>query len=133
MERRLNDNALSAPDRRGGTGFVLGVEAPGPFRDRELEAEPVDVGSKLNALRTGDFGPCLYLGPAGERCTRPAMEGGFCARHRRSGSKYAEGPGEDSRFRLELTPKRLGALIAAAAALWPIVADLVKEILRHFR
>ncbi|HXQ25901.1 MAG TPA: hypothetical protein VN822_05800 [Candidatus Acidoferrales bacterium] len=67
----------------------------------------------------GDHGPCLYLGDAGERCNRRALEGGFCLRHRQGG--IAEGL---------VTPSRaLGATITILVLIWPYVADLVREII----
>lgn len=66
-------------------------------------------------------GPCLYLGPGGERCSRPALAGGYCARHH-----------SDPAFRL---PGRnytrvLAATVALILIVWPYVSDLVRELLR---
>lgn len=136
MERRLSDNALGEHNKRDGLraiGFGPESESPEPLGRREWgPGFPAD-DAKLSAPRAGDFGPCLYFGPRGERCSRPALEGGFCARHRGSAQKAVEEPEAESGFAPQLTPKRLGALIAAAAALWPFVAELVREILRHLR
>lgn len=136
MERRLSDNAVREPnvrDQPRDIRFVPGIESPRPLRNGEWEPGIVSGGAQLTASRAGDFGPCLYFGPRGERCTRPALEGGFCARHAHSSQKTTGEPEEESGIAPVLTPKRLGALIAAAAALWPFVADVVKEILRHLR
>src|ERR1700683_2763313 len=47
-------------------------------------------GEEINALRQrreissaprGDQGPCLYLGPGGQRCDRCATRDGFCSKH----------------------------------------------------
>lgn len=136
MERRLSDNAFGEHDEREEPreiGFLAGVESSGPFVNREWEPGSVSDSSKVNPARAGDFGPCLYFGPRGERCSRPALEGGFCARHRPGAQKTVGEADEESGFRPVLTPKRVGALIAAAAALWPFVAELMREILRHLR
>lgn len=67
-----------------------------------------------------NWGPCLYLGPSGQRCAKPALEGGFCAIH---------SPGSS----LAITPNRRRVLAAVAAIigiLWPYVDDVVREIIR---
>jgi hypothetical protein len=67
--------------------------------------------------------PCLHLGPRGERCTRPAGENGFCERHDpKTGFNIAG-----------LLAKRLWAVFALLAVLWPLLVDLVREIIRRLR
>jgi hypothetical protein len=66
-----------------------------------------------------DQGPCLYLGPSGQRCDEKAFEGGFCAKHQ---------PGA-------APPITAASKVVAASAgiiglLWPYLADLVREIIR---
>jgi hypothetical protein len=68
-----------------------------------------------------DQGPCLYLGPAGQRCDRRAIEGGYCARHR---------PGASALPKPALFTKTLAAIAAVAGLLWPYIADLVREVIR---
>ena len=66
-----------------------------------------------------NWGPCLYFGPSGQRCAKPALEGGFCAVH---------SPGSSA-----ITPNRRRVLAAVAAIigiLWPYVDDVVREIIR---
>jgi hypothetical protein len=66
-------------------------------------------------------GPCLYLGAAGERCSRPAVEGGYCAKHhtdpdlRPAGRSYT---------------RVLVATVALVIIIWPYVADLVRDVMR---
>jgi hypothetical protein len=62
------------------------------------------------------------MGPRGQRCERPAREGGFCALH--SAESAMAGPWDWFR--------RLAALLVAAAILWPIVEALLEE-LSHWR
>jgi hypothetical protein len=69
----------------------------------------------------GDQGPCLYLGPGGQRCDRRAIEGGYCARHR---------PGAICLPKLTFSKKTLAAIIGLAGILWPYLADLVREFVR---
>lgn len=66
---------------------------------------------------------CLYLGPAGQRCARPALPGGYCAGHH-----------TDEAFRLP--SRRYGRVLIATIALvlivWPYVTDLLHELVRWF-
>lgn len=67
--------------------------------------------------------PCLYLGPRGERCARPALAGGFCNEHDPEGARRAW-----------VKPvKRGGAILVALSALWPLLVDLVRAIGRLLR
>ncbi len=73
-----------------------------------------------NPAAAGNWGPCLYLGPSGQRCDKPALEEGFCAVH---------SPGSAA----AVTPNRkrvLAAVAAIAGILWPYVNDVVREIIR---
>lgn len=67
-----------------------------------------------------DQGPCLYLGPAGQRCNRRAVEGGFCALHQ---------PGAVA-AKLAKPSKIVAAILGILGALWPFVSDFIREILR---
>jgi hypothetical protein len=71
---------------------------------------------------TRSYGTCLYLGPRGQRCDRPAREDGFCRVH----SPDAEPVGPWTWFR------RGAALLVAAAILWPIIEAFIEE-LSHWR
>ena len=67
--------------------------------------------------------PCLHLGPGGERCPRPAGESGFCERHDPNTGFNIAG----------VLVKRLWAVFALLAVLWPLLVDLVREIIRRLR
>jgi Family of unknown function (DUF5763) len=70
-------------------------------------------------MQTGVGGPaCLYLGPDGRRCERPAAEGGFCKRH---------DPERESKPLVSLG-RIFAALLLVAALLWPLIADVLREI-----
>lgn len=88
-------------------------------RIEPANAEPESV---LGEAQPWTNGPCLYLGPQGQRCNRPALEGGFCARH---------APGA-----VDLGPwiwfRRFAALLLTAAILWPIIAAFLNS-LSHWR
>lgn len=110
-------------------------------------------GSALARRARREHGVCLYFGPMGERCERAAMEGGFCARHRASAPKArlahrmaaarAEIGQEEAANEGEVGPdpsagplgaaKKIAAILLAGAALWPVLADLLKELLRNLR
>ena len=66
-----------------------------------------------------DQGPCLYLGPGGQRCERRALAGGYCASHR---------PGAINLPKVARSKRTLAAILAASGILWPYLADLVREI-----
>ena len=55
-------------------------------------------------------GPCLYFGPAGQRCERPALAGGFCSRHM---------PGAKVIKRVSAPSRILAAIAAILGILWP--------------
>jgi hypothetical protein len=83
----------------------------------ELEA----VGDTAAAASLASQGPCLYLGPVGERCARSALAGGYCAKHhsdpdlRPPGRSYT---------------RVLVATVALVIIIWPYVADLVRDVMR---
>lgn len=68
-----------------------------------------------------DEGPCLYLGPAGQRCYQPALKGGFCAAHQ---------PGATSRAKVGKRTKVAAAAAGIGGALWPYIYDFVRELMR---
>lgn len=97
---------------------------PSSYSASVADYAPVSEISSSQALTNPaaakNWGPCLYLGPSGQRCERPALEGGFCAVHT---------PGSG----VALTPNRrrvLAAIAAIIGILWPYVDDVVREIIR---
>ena len=68
IEGSVNVNAMA--ENTHPTGFNPALPEP-PEDDPAIGIPPP----------AADQGPCLYFGPAGERCSRPAIDGGFCARH----------------------------------------------------
>jgi hypothetical protein len=70
---------------------------------------------------------CLYLGPAGERCDRPALDNGFCPRHQLDVS--ATTLRDESRAR----KKKAAATVGVIAALWPLIEELLRQIFRLLR
>ncbi|HKV06278.1 MAG TPA: hypothetical protein VJO53_14370 [Candidatus Acidoferrales bacterium] len=99
---------------------------PDTAGDRQTEApEAVQLEDLMagagDAVSPGsDLGPCLYLGPRGERCNRRAHDRGFCALHQPG--RIAAAFSNPSRI--------LAAVLTIAVLLWPYVSDLVREIIR---
>ena len=71
-----------------------------------------------------DLGPCLYLGPAGQRCDRRATKDGFCSRHQ---------PGAPEILAPFFTPKKLAAFLIALAMFWPELAKFLSALARLLR
>jgi hypothetical protein len=90
------------------------------WADGGADEAPLELASPPRASG-GDQGPCLYLGPGGQRCDRRAIEGGYCAKHR---------PGSISLPKPAFSKKTLAAIIGLAGILWPYLADLVREFVR---
>jgi hypothetical protein len=108
-----------------------------------IEPTPYGVSSTRYGVastvrkNSGDQGPCLYFGPQGQRCDRRAIADGFCARHLpaqlgqsvQAGAASSAQPGVASPGSKPFA--RIIAIgIAIFAALWPVVADLLREIIR---
>lgn len=81
--------------------------------------------SSLESVASGTQGPCLYFGPQGQRCGRAARVDGFCSRHRPG----PETPKAESRG----MPRIAAAGIGILAALWPILFDVLRIIIRWLR
>ncbi len=71
----------------------------------------------------GEGSACLYFGPHGERCARPAGARGFCEEHtiERSTPSWRR------------SVRRGGAMALALSALWPLLVDLIRAIARLLR
>lgn len=77
---------------------------------------------------SAELGPCLYLGPAGQRCTSRATASGFCRRHQ------PDAPLSSASSDTPLvSPRRVGAIFTILALLWPLLADIVRALIRYFR
>ncbi len=98
----------------------------GPSNTRRDARQQADQHADLDAHQNADLGPCLYLGPAGQRCSRRAVEGGFCARHQPGSSQLAG-------LSVPQISKRAVAFFGLLAVLWPVLADLVRELIRLLR
>jgi hypothetical protein len=119
MDRFLTVNdSSSSSEHRQPQEFDATVFADSPDSAKVLS-------SLVESAASGTQGPCLYLGAQGQRCLRPALVGGFCSRHQ-SGLDAAK-PGAGG------LPRMAAAGIGILAALWPIVFDLLRIIIRWIR
>ncbi|HEY6466161.1 MAG TPA: hypothetical protein VIY69_09235 [Candidatus Acidoferrales bacterium] len=88
----------------------------------ELEVPPELQAAEMGAkpARRNSQGPCLYFGPKGERCSRPALEGGYCAAHQANGA---------ASLSARSYSRVLAATIALILIVWPYISDLVRDLL----
>ena len=87
------------------------LEVPPELQSQEMPREPT--------LRDSQ-GPCLYFGPKGERCSRPALEGCYCASHQANGA---------ASISARSYSRVLAATIALILIVWPYISDLVRDFL----
>jgi hypothetical protein len=120
MERFVTVNDFS-----GSTGAVRPFN-PHPVRDSSAGFRPTladadwqPAASITSVAKRSDQRPCLYLGSRGQRCSNPATADGFCTKHQPGVAKASSG-----------TASRLAAGIGILAAMWPVLADLLREVLR---
>src|SRR5271167_2648316 len=140
MERFLTVNGFSGSTPAPNDNQALNV-APQSGTNPEfgIESTPYGVEARIRNSRapSNDQGPCLYFGPQGQRCSRPAVSNGFCGRHMPAQLGESANPGAPSYARpggAALGSRPLARIVAIGiaifAALWPIVADLLREIIR---
>lgn len=110
--RKMADSAFS--ERDADFRLETGVDADdmGPIQTTFSEANSMVYGE----------GPCLYLGPEGQRCYRQAVKAGFCAAHQ---------PGVALRGRIGKPSKKMVAAAAGiGGVLWPYIYDFVHALIR---
>ena len=121
MERFVTVNDFSGSR---GAGEPFNADSANDM-DSEFEYASPDAdwrasGSDFGTQKQPDQGPCLYLGPKGQRCSDPAIAGGFCAKHDPDAAKAAA----------KGVARLLGAGIGILAAMWPLLADVIREVIR---
>lgn len=87
------------------------LEVPPELQSIEMPAQPA---------RSDSHGPCLYLGMKGERCSRSALEGGYCAAHQANGA---------ASLSARSYSRALAATLALILIVWPYISDLVRDLL----
>jgi hypothetical protein len=139
MERSVRVNAGSGRGPKSGLAAAGGCRSAGihgrwektrPAGDPNPGADPddppnwpTDDGQPPSVSARADRGPCLYLGPSGQRCTRRATQGGFCSRHHPS-ALVIRAP--------LLSPKKIAAFMIALTMLWPEIVKIASAIIRLF-
>lgn len=91
-----------------------------------IERVELDVPEDLEGAGPGQstepgYGTCLYLGAAGERCSRMALQGSYCAQHHTDPELRSEGRNY---------ARVIVASIALIIVVWPYVSDLARELVR---
>jgi hypothetical protein len=146
MERGVTVNAKrdsTAPDAEFGiasggefgipSGGEFGIGSGGDFGVGSV-AKPDDYGRDFGiatsspagpGFKGADQGPCLYFGPRGQRCSRRALAGGFCAIHKPGGA-----PSGATGATSKPSKKFIASLLAIVAVIWPYLADIVREVIR---
>ncbi len=118
MERGVTVNARSDSTNLPGEFGIDSIARPNDYGRDFGSATVPGAGS---GSKSADQGPCLYLGPRGQRCDRRATAAGFCAFHQPGGA--AGGTSRPSK-------KFVASLLAIVAVAWPYLADIVREIIR---
>jgi hypothetical protein len=134
----VNDFSGSPPAPRGNQRLNFDPEPADA--DSEFGVEPacygvstiLASGTSTTAKNRSDQGPCLYFGPQGQRCSRPALVNGFCARHTpeqlgQSASLGAALPAAGRKPRIVAIG--LAALVILDN-LWPIISEVFRELVR---
>jgi hypothetical protein len=133
----VNDFSGSPPVPRGNRDFNLDPEkASTPEFGVEPDSygvEPASYGVLAAISKNrNDQGPCLYFGPQGQRCSRPASANGFCARH----ASVQLGQSAPTGGALPATGRKPRILALGLAALfifdylWPMISEVFREIIR---
>jgi len=115
------DRFLTVNDS-GATAHRQGLHEPDPSDLGDITETIQKPILTVDAAPPSSEGPCLYLGPQGQRCDRPAFTGGFCARHQPG----AVTPKAAARG----LPQSVAAGIGIAAVLWPVIFDVLRAIAR---
>lgn len=167
QDLNLDPESTTAPEF-GIAPSGYGIEpSPSGIDPTPYGVEPTGFGvsstrygvASTDRKNSGDQGPCLYFGPQGQRCDRPAIANGFCARHlpeqlnqsarfgptstvqagvaSPSSKPYAGVPSPGFKHHGGLPSpgskpfaRIIAVGIAIFAALWPVIADLLREIVR---
>jgi hypothetical protein len=98
-------------------------EIPGTPDDDTGETAEIDSPLRPN-IGSGSWGTCLYFGPGGERCSRPADASGFCSRHRGGVEVRAVKTGSPAKQN-----RILAAIFALLGILWSVLSPLMHALL----
>jgi len=126
MERRVsvNDEMTSGRPEISPDGLPQGWREGDWPQDGAAGRPDEPAKPHVSGHRSPEQGPCLFLGPSGQRCGRRALAGGFCAKHQIDGAAGDDAGGGKNWTRV------LAATGAIIALLWPYIEDLIHEIMR---
>jgi Family of unknown function (DUF5763) len=119
----VNDFSDSPPLRRANEPLHFDPRPAAP----EFGVEPANYGVKTPLHN--DQGPCVYLGPQGQRCSRPAIANGFCGQHRPA-PPARPGAAPTAAGRKSPIAAAVFFAIALLENFWPAISDLFREIIR---
>ena len=136
MERFLTVNGFSGSTHapRDNQALNAGTES-GTSPEFGIEPTSYGVEARFRNSRSpsSDQGPCLYFGPQGQRCSRPAVANGFCATHLPAQPRQTGQPdvvtAPSSRQKSRIVAFVLFA-VAMLQSFWPAISDLIREIIR---
>jgi hypothetical protein len=132
MERREVVNASNENAQADEWVFDLGspssIPQPAntPFPGTDFPNSQTQT-PQTRAARSAARHACLYFGPSGERCYRPALNNGFCARHQDNPSPTA------LRDEARARTKKAAAAAGIIAVIWPLIEELLRQLFRFFR
>ncbi len=138
MERNVRVNAVSDRETESASDVELGwqpVGLHGEWETKPVFAPPTasnrmryQGGAMTPAPKSSgsqaDQGPCLYFGPAGQRCSRRAATGGFCLQHQ---------PDAIGVSAPAISGKKMAAIGVAIAMLWPEIVKVASALIRLIR
>lgn len=116
-----------SPERLGWVDAPKPPQLSPPLQPAETAAARTSRGPD-GAPAGADQGPCLYFGPAGQRCDRRAIASGYCSKH-----QPASLSGVQPSLSIPQISKRALGAAGILAVLWPILFDFIRELLRLFR
>ncbi|HUO34318.1 MAG TPA: hypothetical protein VMU43_04955 [Candidatus Acidoferrum sp.] len=126
MERVVSVNGTVENRRSAGGGFDPHPTGDIGWGDQDEVfpevSEDTPFAPALRSSVAGSTRTCLYFGPRGERCSRPALANGFCAAHQPGAAKEPASPAKRKRI--------LGAIIGIIGVLWPLLSELFHELSR---
>jgi len=96
---------------------LTGLGADGLAYPGETDLPAPSLGTAPNR---DSLGPCLYLGPAGQRCDGHSVDGMYCVEH----------PSGEIARRIAHPRRVVAATVTIVALLWPYLDELLHELIR---
>ncbi len=112
---------------RGTPDFRPPSEGP-----EDAEYEEMGAPGSAGGGAAAPFGACLYLGPRGQRCDKPATARGFCGKHGAAGREAAlsgAGGGAAEPNPAKDRTRAFAAILGLLGVLWPIISEVARAII----